>query len=434
MIQRIVEEGLRAVERMGVRQVEDGGVIVRNGERMVKIGDVWMNKNEGWYVGVMGPVKIDNIDARKEVVEDEKLPLGEWIRRYPKSTENAWMGDLEPHWGKVIDQKEASMVLAKVRRTTGKYVEESPLGHCVGEMGKHKGNGYRYLGAIQGTDLIRIARINPQNGRYEWLDVRKHDFRSDYLSSNHDPRDVVQGSERNRYTVLTQNQLAREFDKMGRPFYVAGDRIEGSVIQHGDEEILVVDFEKDKDMVLLKFYEDVMSEYQSSFRKESLPNFIQKKILERVSYDLAIDNMLLDGNLDTSYRMGVAGKLNNFGDRLNYGEIAAYAARVGPLRNKKTYLGNYLNMGFGVCRHQAAILGACMERAIESGRAPGWKGVELRANFVTGKEGHMWVVCQDESGREIICDPARNYYGMDEQRGWKYDMGYENHEFGVPNS
>lgn len=222
--------------------------------------------------------------------------------------------------------------------------------------------------------------------------------------------------ERARYTRGIKGQEARNLAEMKRPYYVAGEKIDGGVIQHyPGTEILVVDFEKD--VHLKEFYESSMQRYQKLSWIEklqiSLPAFLQAEVQKSVVYNLKISDAICDGNLGLLMRDSVwLGKLNPTISRRGLSEIA----KVGALADRKIEVGTYLRIGAGVCRQQGVILAACMERAIASGRAPGWKGVEIRANRdLPG--GHLWAVVKDDRGNEPVFDPAQRYYGPAKRGG-----------------
>ena len=66
-----------------------------------------------------------------------------------------------------------------------------------------------------------------------------------------------------RYTQRYDNQPARNRQEYIREFYTAGERLDGSVIQHcPGSEAMVIDFEKDRD--LRDFYDLCVSEYDQA--------------------------------------------------------------------------------------------------------------------------------------------------------------------------
>lgn len=234
-----------------------------------------------------------------------------------------------------------------------------------------------------------------------------------------------------RYTKLFRGQEARRGDLFKRPFYIAGETIDGAVIQHlPGSEVMVVDFEKDK--VLKKFYDSVISDYSGiqDPNKPSLPEYVQKRVEGVVVYNMEISDAFTDGTLQTLVSNPVwMSKLDSRIDKDTLIEISKW----GTLENIKVDVGTYIKLRAGVCRQQGVIVAACMERAIRENRALGWKGVEIRGNFdIPG--GHLWAVCLDDKGKEHVFDPANHYHGGPDGGNWNYRLGYENHTFGKPGS
>lgn len=236
-----------------------------------------------------------------------------------------------------------------------------------------------------------------------------------------------------RYTQLFQRQEARVDPLFDRPFYTAGEKIDGSIIQHcPGTEIMQVDFSKDK--ALRDFYVQAIGSYESEgFLKKkitSLPQYIQQRVERKVFWSAKIVDALQDETVDIDNVLLNSDELKKNGidvDKL------IKVAKWGPHKNTKIGIGTYLQIGAGVCRQQGVIVAACMERAIKEGRAPGWKGAEIRANLDT-PGGHLWAVCLDDKGKEHIFDPAQHYQGRPDGGNWNYELGYEKHVFGIPDT
>ena len=236
-----------------------------------------------------------------------------------------------------------------------------------------------------------------------------------------------------RYTRQIQAQLARSESAMERPFYRAGGRLDGSVIQHyPGSEILVVDFAQDE--ALKEFYERELMYYekQSAEYKDALPlpKYLYERVKQVVYYDDKFDVGLLTG--ETQKRLGADLKHFAYYALKMPVERLMAVQKLPPLQNEKVYLGTYLKLGIGVCRQQATVVAACMERAISEGRAPGWLGVELRANKIKSLQGHAWAASLRSDRHIIVSDPARRYYGEEAGGTWNYGLGYETHAFGRP--
>lgn len=234
-----------------------------------------------------------------------------------------------------------------------------------------------------------------------------------------------------RYTRLIQRQEARNDSRFEHPFYVAGETIDGAVIQHNPgSEVMVVDFEKDK--ILKKFYDDVISDYSGiqNPNKPPLPEYIQRRVEGVVVYNMEISDAFTDGTLQTLVsNPDWMSKLDSRIDK----DALVKVSKWGTMENVKVDVGTYIKLRAGVCRQQGVIVAACMERAIKEGKAPGWKGVEIRANMDISL-GHLWVVCLDNKGKEHVFDPAEHYHGVSDGGKWNYELGYEKHVFGKPNT
>ena len=133
-----------------------------------------------------------------------------------------------------------------------------------------------------------------------------------------------------RYTRLLA-QEARNWNEMGRQFYVAGGEVDGSVIQQcPGSEIMVVDFEKDE--LLRHFYDDTMKVFdESKADSQWLPGYFKDRIRHALEPDVDFVEGLIDG-------------ITQEKDRRNF------VRKCPPLKNEKIYVGEYLRMGKGVCR------------------------------------------------------------------------------------
>jgi len=238
-----------------------------------------------------------------------------------------------------------------------------------------------------------------------------------------------------RYTVRYQDQEARKTEVMGRPFYRAGEKIDGSVIQHcPGGEIMVTDF--GKDTFLRDFYEQTLADFkkaQAEGKGYSLPLYFYQAIQARETPDKPIVDGLITGEVQDTLKKKT-GLYQRMLQRSN-NQILEQTAQLPPLKNEKFSVGNYLALGYGVCRQQAVTLGACMERAINEGQTTDWvKGAEIRANLANPTDGHAWVALLNKNGVTYIYDPAQNYPGPEDlaTSHWPYRKGYENHKFGEP--
>ncbi len=240
-----------------------------------------------------------------------------------------------------------------------------------------------------------------------------------------------------RYTKRPLEQPARNVKEMQRRFYRAGEQINGSVIQHHPgSEIIVVDFEDDAN--LLSLYNEVMGQFSKDQARKQvhfpLPVYFYNKVREQMLYDREFVEGLVDGKTQNRLR-NYPGYATQF-PKLASSEFTEKSKTLAPLNGEKIQLGAYLEMGVGICRQQAAVIAACMEKAIRENRAPGWKGgAELRANQ-NSRGGHTWVFLQRNTGEPYVVDPAQGFLGNPDVPGphWDYNAGYKHHRFGFPGS
>jgi hypothetical protein len=68
----------------------------------------------------------------------------------------------------------------------------------------------------------------------------------------------------------------------------------------------------------------------------------------------------------------------------------------------------FLRAGGGVCRHQACLVGACLERLADEGRLHGRAGLERR--HASGWFSHAWVQWVAGDGELWVLDPAQDRY------------------------
>jgi transglutaminase superfamily protein len=93
----------------------------------------------------------------------------------------------------------------------------------------------------------------------------------------------------------------------------------------------------------------------------------------------------------------------------------------------KVALDNFINKGFGVCRHQALLAGYLLEKLKDDGILRGQ--VSVNRNFVPGRGAHAWAEYTTFSGTAYVIDPAQSYFGLKSearQRGaWRYETTEE---------
>jgi hypothetical protein len=87
-------------------------------------------------------------------------------------------------------------------------------------------------------------------------------------------------------------------------------------------------------------------------------------------------------------------------------------------------LGNYIEQGVGVCRHQGLLAAYLIERLIEDGKMKG--SVHIERNTIPEYGGaHAWASYTDESGTDYVIDAAQSFVGTKKEaraqaRTWDY--------------
>jgi len=229
-----------------------------------------------------------------------------------------------------------------------------------------------------------------------------------------------------RYTQQRVDQVARNKNIVGRDFYMAGDPIDGRVVQQvRGIEIMVVDFEKDH--ALRDFYKFTIESY-NKWSFEAWPTYLSKKLQERMVYDMDF----VDGILMGDEKIREAARLGAYG-----GPVSKLINNLPEnLVNRKIYVGDYLRFGRAVCRQYGVIATACMQRSILEGRVKGWNWAEYRGTWkLEGHSGHGWAALSKQGTDRIwVVDAASDYSGWQDSREapHNYGAGYENHVFGVP--
>lgn len=87
-------------------------------------------------------------------------------------------------------------------------------------------------------------------------------------------------------------------------------------------------------------------------------------------------------------------------------------------------LGEYIEKGIGVCRHQGLLAAYLVERLIEDGKIDGRVRVERNTILEYGG-AHAWGAYIDPSGKEYVIDAAQNFVGTKKEaraqsRRWDY--------------
>ncbi len=93
-------------------------------------------------------------------------------------------------------------------------------------------------------------------------------------------------------------------------------------------------------------------------------------------------------------------------------------------RDQFVSLGEYIEKGKGVCRHQGLLAAYLVERLIADGKLTG--SVKVERNTVPDKGGtHAWATYVDERGKETVIDPAQGFLGSKKEASkqnfrWNY--------------
>jgi hypothetical protein len=93
-------------------------------------------------------------------------------------------------------------------------------------------------------------------------------------------------------------------------------------------------------------------------------------------------------------------------------------------RDQFVSLGEYIEKGKGVCRHQGLLAAYLVERLIADGKLTG--SVKVERNTVPDKGGtHAWATYVDDRGYETVIDPAQGFLGSKKEASkqnfrWNY--------------
>lgn len=175
----------------------------------------------------------------------------------------------------------------------------------------------------------------------------------------------------------------------GRPLITRDSRINGGVsVPYAQAEAVLVDF--DKDTTLLNFYNEVKTKVLDAIRKRRItdPVEINRLVFEEVRKAMPYTKDLKSFNADIERTFG----------------------------GRKINLGYFLSRNEGVCRHQALLHGAIVERLIDEGVLNGRIGVDRGMDFNETSQdwdGHQWVRYTTSDGKVIYIDPAHHYIGTD---------------------
>jgi len=91
--------------------------------------------------------------------------------------------------------------------------------------------------------------------------------------------------------------------------------------------------------------------------------------------------------------------------------------------DKKVYLGEFIDRGIGVCRHQGLLAAYLIERLINDGKLQGLARVER--NTIPEYGGtHAWAAFTTKDGNQYVVDPAQSFVGSKKaarkQNRWDY--------------
>lgn len=165
---------------------------------------------------------------------------------------------------------------------------------------------------------------------------------------------------------------------LGRPIIGRDTPINGGIyVGGGEREAIVVDDSKG-DSPLNDVYTELLSVRQRAVKRGE--NF-KGTLLSHV-FDLVKDR------LPYSPR-----KVNQ----------VAIIRRLKP--DDPVSLDTYIQMGGGVCRHQALLAAYLLERLKKEGIVRG--SVSIDRNYVKGRGGHAWVRYVNSAGILFVIDPAR---------------------------
>lgn len=95
--------------------------------------------------------------------------------------------------------------------------------------------------------------------------------------------------------------------------------------------------------------------------------------------------------------------------------------------DQQVSLGEFIERGIGVCRHQGLLAAYFMERMTEDGRLGGIRIRMSRSSIPEFGGTHAWAELVAHDGREYVVDPAQNFVGRKEDArrkpgAWDYNM------------
>ena len=87
-------------------------------------------------------------------------------------------------------------------------------------------------------------------------------------------------------------------------------------------------------------------------------------------------------------------------------------------------IGEYIEKGIGVCRHQGLLAAYIVEKMISDGKLAGKAKVERNTIQEFGGS-HAWATFEAEDGTEYVIDAAQNFVGKKQDarkiaRAWDY--------------
>lgn len=204
------------------------------------------------------------------------------------------------------------------------------------------------------------------------------------------------------YTDLFAYEHGGEW--LGRELIIRDSRINGGV-QYGTYggEAIVVDSDK---------YPEQYDRYYDQSKEQITENgVVERSQVLRAVFDTVKNNMAYS-------QFGVDSLLDG-------------VARSNGLRafadGTKVDLSAFMAAGVGVCRHQALVAGALLEKYKDEGYIRGEVSVDRNMNFrPTGESrgGHAWVRYTTNKRNIFILDVAQNYFGSLENASNKAKWNY----------
>lgn len=205
------------------------------------------------------------------------------------------------------------------------------------------------------------------------------------------------------YTIMSKDLHGEKFG--GRPQIGRDSQIDGGVYYgtYGGEAIVVDSDKYPKQYDLL--FDEVLNKSKSEDGSVDRGKVLQS-VFTTVSEKMKYSQEGVDNTLQ---------------------ELAEASGSDKLIDGTKVNLGDFIEDGVGVCRHQALVTGYLLQRMKKEGYIRGDASVERSQRWSPNgeREGHAWVRYTASTGDVMILDIAQRYFGLLEdsegsKHGWDY--------------